>query len=101
VTEVICQVRFPTIFRINKEEPSEFQEEIRREFPKVEIEQGFLLPFPMLGSKDVSEEARTKITYRFRTLDENTSVSLSSDFYALLATRYTHWKDFLEKFMTQ
>ncbi|MBU0512467.1 MAG: TIGR04255 family protein [Chloroflexi bacterium] len=94
VDEVICQVRFPLIFRINKEEPSEFQEEIRSEFPKVEIEQGYLFPFPSPGGREVSEEVQTKKTYRFRTMDEKTAVSLSSDFYALLTTQYTHWNDF-------
>lgn len=94
VDEVICQVRFPFIFRINKEEPSEFQEEIRSEFPKVEIEQGFLFPFPDSGSREVPGDTQIKKTYRFRTMDEKTAVSLSSDFYALLTTQYTHWNDF-------
>lgn len=48
--EVVCQVRFPPILRINTEEPSEFQEEIRDRFPKIEIEQGFLLRLPPQGS---------------------------------------------------
>ena len=94
IDEVICQVRFPFIFRINTEEPSEFQEEIRDEFPKAEIEQGLLFPFPEPGNKDVLGDTQIKKTYRFRTMDEKTVVSLSSDFYALLTNQYTHWNDF-------
>jgi uncharacterized protein (TIGR04255 family) len=96
VDEVICQVRFPFIFRINREDPSEFQDKIRNEFPKVEIEQGFLLPFPEPGDREKSGDAQIKKTYRFRTMDEKTAVSLSTDFYALLTTQYTHWGDFSE-----
>ena len=31
--KVICQLRFPTILKIEKEIPAEFQERIRKEFP--------------------------------------------------------------------
>ena len=96
VHEVICQVRFPFIFRINKDDPSEFQEEIRKEFPKVEIEQGVLIPFPEAGTKEKLGDPQIKKTYRFRTMDEKTAVSLSTDFFALSTTQYTHWSDFSE-----
>jgi len=94
LVEVICQIRFPLIFRINKEEPSEFQEKIRDQFPKVEIEEGILIPFPELSSKEEQAGPRIKKTYRFRTSDEKTAVSLSSDFYALSTNKYTHWNEF-------
>jgi uncharacterized protein (TIGR04255 family) len=95
LVEVVCQVRFPPILRINNEEPSEFQEEIRDQFPKIEIEQGFLLSVPVPGSGGTpSAEAKSKKTYRFRTRDEGSTVSLASDFYALSTTQYTHWRDF-------
>jgi uncharacterized protein (TIGR04255 family) len=93
--EVICQVRFPPILRINVEEPSEFQEIIRDQFPKIEVEQGFLLRVPLPGSGgSPSADAQSKKTYRFRTKDEGITVSLASDFYALSTTQYTHWGDF-------
>ncbi|MEW6718334.1 MAG: TIGR04255 family protein [Chloroflexota bacterium] len=95
LVEVVCQVRFPPILRINTEEPSEFQEEIRDRFPKIEIEQGILLRLPVPGSGGVpSAEAQGKMTYRFRTKDEGVTVSLASDFFALSTTQYKHWRDF-------
>lgn len=95
LVEVVCQVRFPTILRINTEDPSEFQEEIRGRFPKIEVEQGFLLRVPKPGSGGApAAEAESKKTYRFRSRDEDTTVSLASEFYALSTKRYAHWKDF-------
>ncbi|MGD2158113.1 MAG: TIGR04255 family protein [Anaerolineales bacterium] len=94
LVEVISQVRFPPILRINKEEPSEFQEEIREIFPKFELEQGILFRIPgPSGEGEPSAETKGKI-YRFRTFDEQTTVSLTVDFYALSTNRYTHWTDF-------
>lgn len=95
LVDVVCQVRFPTILRINTEEPSDFQEEIRHQFPKIKIEQGFLLRVPKPGSGGTPmAEPQSKKTYRFHTKDEGTTVSLASDFYALSTNQYTHWSDF-------
>lgn len=95
LVEVVCQVKFPPILRINTEEPSDFQEAIRHKFPKIEIEQGFLLRVPKPGSGGTpSAEPQSKKTYRFHTKDEGTAVSLASDFFALSTKQYTHWRDF-------
>ncbi|HWS42079.1 MAG TPA: TIGR04255 family protein, partial [Pseudoflavonifractor sp.] len=34
LVEVICQLRFPAILSIGAKEPAEFQEAVRREFPR-------------------------------------------------------------------
>ena len=34
LVEVICQLRFPPILSINTEEPAQFQEAVRRDFPR-------------------------------------------------------------------
>ena len=34
LVEVICQLRFPSILSIGAKEPAEFQEAVRREFPR-------------------------------------------------------------------
>ena len=97
--EVICQVRFSPILRISNEEPSEFQEEIRDRFPRIEVEHGMLFRIPGLGSGAApSTEGQTKI-YQFRTLDGRTAISLTADFYAISTTRYTHWDDFAQNLM--
>lgn len=96
LVEVVCQVRYPPILRIAREQPSEFQEHIRGRFPELELEHGFLvrLPGPASGGS-LSAEAESRV-YRFRTLDAQTTVSLAVDFYALSTTRYTQWEDFAQ-----
>ena len=94
LSEVVCQVRFSPILRIAKEEPSEFQEQIRGRFPDLNIEQGFLFKVPGAGSNSAPTAETKPRLYRFRTADEQSSVSLAVDFYALSTNRYTHWGDF-------
>jgi uncharacterized protein (TIGR04255 family) len=92
--EVICQVRFPVILRIATEEPSEFQEQIRSEFPLVELEHGVLFRIPGPGAKGSPAAEPQSRVYRFRTADGQTAISLAPDFYALSTTHYTNWAAF-------
>ena len=39
LVEVICQLRFPAILAINTKEPAEFQEAVRRSFPRYAVRQ--------------------------------------------------------------
>ena len=92
--EVVCQVRFPPILRISREEPVDFQEQIRRRFPLLRVEQGVQVQFPLPGNPDApSAEFKPKL-YRFVSEDEQTAVSLTLNFYALSTRRYTHWQAF-------
>ncbi len=94
LAEVICQVRFPPILRIAREEPSEFQERIRARFPLLDIEQGVVVKFPAPASGGaLSAEAPPRV-FRFGSEDSGTFVSLAVDFYALSTQHYTHWTDF-------
>jgi len=99
LVEVVCQVRFPPILRISEKdrEPVEFQDEIRESFPIVEVEHGFLVRLPGIGSGGTpSAEVQSKI-YRFRSSDRQTTISLAADFYAVSTNRYTHWHDFAQQ----
>lgn len=98
VAEVVCQVRFPPILRIAREEPSDFQEKVRGRFPELEIEQSLLVRLPNNVSEGLQTEPRPKI-YRFHAPDRQTTISLGVNFYALSTTRYTHWPDFLNDLM--
>jgi uncharacterized protein (TIGR04255 family) len=96
LTEVVCQVRFPPILRIGSEEPIAFQERVRRRFPRLESEQGFLfqLQFSDAGMTPPPAAQSTARLYRFRSVDGFTSITLANDFYALSTERYTVWEDF-------
>ncbi len=86
LTQVVFQVNFSPIFRITKEEPSEFQERVRGRFPKVELLDASTQPPAAAagGSK----------AYRFQTADEVHSVTLSADSYVVSSRRYLGWNQF-------
>jgi len=94
LSEVVCQVRYPPILRISTEEPTAFQERIRDRFPLVDLEHGFVLRLPRPGAKEAPAAEPKASVYRFHTPDEQTTISLAADFYAVSTTAYTHWGDF-------
>lgn len=96
IVEVVCQVRFPPILRISKEEPAEFQELIRGRFPQLDIRQEMKLTLPAAGNPNAPTADFQPRNYRFVTDDGQTTVSLTSSFYALSSKGYTHWHDFVE-----
>jgi uncharacterized protein (TIGR04255 family) len=94
LAEVICQVRFPPVLKIASEQPVDFQERVRGQFPQLEVEQGmFVRMTPLEGEPPLAKpEPRT---FRFKSPDRHTLISLALNFYALSTTSYTHWDDFL------
>lgn len=94
LTEVICQVRFPAILRIAGEQPVDFQERLRKEFPLLEIEQGLLVQMAPLAEVPPSAESQPRV-FRFRSADGGTTASLAANFFALSTTSYSHWRDFV------
>ena len=92
--EVICQVKFPTILRVAREEPAELQERIRARFPVLEIERGVVIEV-----KEIKPGGRVGFPppiYRLCNPDKTCTASLGPDFYALSTTAYRHWADFAD-----
>jgi uncharacterized protein (TIGR04255 family) len=95
LVEVICQVRFPAILRIETHPPVEFQEQLRQQYPLFIAKQGVNIEIP-------SEIARSEIvkivgehkSYEFTTADEQWTVSLTKDFLALTSREYERWEEF-------
>jgi len=94
LSEVICQVRFPAIFRILTENPTDFQELIRDRFPLLDMEQEITIRKPGSLSNDEPEKKPQMIIYRFATKDEATILSLAVNFFALSTSHYSHWYEF-------
>jgi uncharacterized protein (TIGR04255 family) len=96
LTEVICQIRFPPILRIANEDPSQFQELVRREFPRFDREEGYLFQLQFSGASFAGPPAAHHAArlYRFRSTDEQTVITLSTEFYSVSTTSYTVWEDF-------
>ena len=101
LAQVICQLRFPTILRIDTEVPSAFQETIRHKFPMYqESREGPNLELPasisQLVPRDLLEDfpMRGNLRFQFLSNDRSWTVSLTRDFVALVTTDYTCWEDF-------
>ena len=102
LVEVICQLRFPTILSINANEPVEFQEAIREEFPLYNCKNE--QKTEVLNDKEV--RISKSRTYEFITKSTRTKVTVTSSFIAFSTLEYEVWEKFrkvilnvLEKFV--
>jgi len=92
---VICQFRFPTVLRIDTELPVRFQELISREYPIFNERTQNELQLP----PEVQQVARSlsqlnKREFEFVSEDGSWTVSLTSDFLALITNSYDRWETF-------
>src|SRR5213592_535127 len=97
--EVICQLRFPPILRIDTEVPAEYQEKIRREFPLFaepqDTEASLGIPpeiARLLGGGEIP--IRVGKSSQFLSADEQWKVTLTRDFMALSTRKYERWEQF-------
>lgn len=96
LTEVICQVRFPPILRITEERPIAFQERVRKQFPQLEVGHKIVVRMPPAQEVSPPSAQSEAPSFRFKSRDGHTTVTLTPEFYALSTKAYTHWSDFLE-----
>jgi uncharacterized protein (TIGR04255 family) len=92
--EVICQLRFPDILKIEAQEPFEFQDAVRGEYPTYNknVEQ---LPPQNVNGKTVPQG--TVNNYQFIAADGQWKVSLTKNFIALSTHRYVRWEEFAKR----
>ena len=92
--EVICQLRFPDILKIEAQEPYAFQDAIRGEYPQYakKVEQ---LPPQQAGGKLTPQG--TVNNYQFISADSQWKVSLTKSFIALSTHGYTRWEEFAQR----
>ena len=100
IEEVICQLRFPSILRIDVETPAAFQERIRKNYPQyVQDTDSPELPKQI---SDVLEELRIPSPlargrsprHKFSTSGDGRSAVITSGFLALSEKNYRRWEDF-------
>jgi uncharacterized protein (TIGR04255 family) len=101
--QVVAQVRFPPILRIDAEIPAEFQEKVRKYFPNFsetsewnfEFTQG---PgeFPPELLRQVLQSAGNK-NYEFSSEEGQWKINLTRTFVALTTKKYSRWEEFKEK----
>lgn len=99
--EVVCQLRFPSILKIDAEIPAEFQESIRKQFPQYAESSEVTLDFPPMAA-DVNippqflKPSETK-NYEFTSEDGLWKINLTRTFLALTARKYIRWEEFRDK----
>lgn len=102
LSEVICQVRFPPVLRIDAESPAKFQESIRAEYPNYEAKSPVKLPTnvpPQLAEIFASElPAGGQRTHEFGSRDGVWKLSLTRSFLAMRCSDYRRWEQFRHRF---
>lgn len=103
LVEVICQLRFPPILRIDSEVPSAFQERIRNQYPVLR-ERTDGPPVPSGLPSQIADLLRASLAARNRTVgydflssDGIWTVGLTREFLSLGTARYEKWETFREQ----
>lgn len=95
LTEVISQLRFPTVLAIESELPAAFQEKIRADYPVFDDGVGAgpaeLIPQDIARLLGSSFGISTPKVYAFTSADGTWKINLNRDFMAISCTRYERW----------
>ncbi len=94
LTEVICQVRFPTFLSIGGRGLMQFQEAIRLRFPEFVEPPPIEIKLNAGGSQQSLVSETVGQVFQFRTADASALTSLSTDAYAYSTEKYSVWNDF-------
>ena len=89
--QVICQLRFPEILTIETTVPAQFQELIRRDFPRYSVRRE---PATPVRPGTPAQNVPTVNNYQFQSEDGVWRVNLTSKFISLACTRYDSWEEF-------
>jgi uncharacterized protein (TIGR04255 family) len=95
LTQVICQLRFPPLLKIEGEPPAEFQERIRTLYPLLERATRVALPSNL--PREVAQllgAAASGVNYQFLTENRENTLGLAPDSISLTTTNYARWENF-------
>ncbi len=97
LTEVVCQLRFPTILRIDASAPADFQDDVRAAYPLFAKTSSQSLPPglpPEIARMLASDFVLNGSAHEFQSEDRVWKLSLTKEFVALATTKYSRWEDF-------
>jgi uncharacterized protein (TIGR04255 family) len=98
LVEVICQIRFPRILRIETERPVAFQEAVRAEYPRLDVRQSLNLAMPGGSQANSAPVGLSRDeSYEFLSRQGDWKIVLASGFLALSTTDYKRWEAFRER----
>lgn len=97
LNEVICQVRYPTILKIDQGPPADFQELIRAKFPLYEVQSvapnGPPLPPEIVALLGVSAQQQ----HMFRSENRRRYINLTNSAISIVSSEYTRWEGFADE----
>jgi len=95
--EVIAQLRFPTILKIANQQPVDFQDNIRFDYPIFES-QNLQIPVEISNLiPQFNSNFNSGCTYFFKSEDLRWQLSLNKDSLTLATTKYERYEDFIER----
>ncbi|MGK7879513.1 MAG: TIGR04255 family protein [Crocosphaera sp.] len=92
--EVVCQLRFPTILKIAHQEPVEFQDEIRFQYPIFESNQQKIPSEIKNAVQQFGIPLPGEQSYSFKSEDKQWELSITKDFIALKTSAYQRYEEF-------
>src|ERR671933_1287113 len=97
LVEVVCQLRFPPILKISHQEPVEFQDEIRFQYPLFETTQS---QFPSEMAAVIQQfglPLPSDIAYSFKSEDQKWQLAITKEFIALTTSAYERYEQFKQR----
>jgi uncharacterized protein (TIGR04255 family) len=101
--QVVCQLRFPPILKIDVGLPAEFQERVRSEFPSFSEQSEWSMPIPADPNNPIPPEILRQMVqvagnrnFQFVSADAGWKLNLTHSFLALTADNYRRWERFRE-----
>lgn len=96
--EVVCQLRFPPILRIDAETPVAFQEAVRDIFPLYQrVGSRAVMPLGLPPDLLQMLGGAAGAVHEFASADQIWKLSLARDFIALTTRSYREWSEFKSK----
>jgi uncharacterized protein (TIGR04255 family) len=95
--EVVCQLRFPPILKISHQEPVEFQDEIRFQYPLFETTRAQVSSEISTIVQQLGLPLQSGIAYSFKSENKKWNISIAQDFIAITTSSYERYEQFKQR----
>jgi uncharacterized protein (TIGR04255 family) len=96
--QVACQLRFPPILKIVHQEPVDFQDAIRVQYPFFENPRNQYLPELSQMTQQLNLPYLGDLPYSFRSEDQRWQLFIAKDFILLTTSAYERYEQFCSRF---
>lgn len=98
LVEVVCQLTFPPILKISHQQPVEFQDEIRFQYPHFETTKAQVPAEILEIVQQFGLPVQNDIAYSFKSEDKKWNISITKDFIAINTSSYERYEQFKQRF---